>query len=139
MEYGTELFDELRAMELPPGDFAVFGSGPLLVRGIIQVVNDFDVVCRGAAWERARELGRLVDIDHDGVQIVSTHGGAITFGITWGYGELDISDLIDTAETIAGLPFALLKHVVAYKQIAGRPKDLEHLRLLEQYAGGGPA
>ncbi len=45
----------------------------------------------------------------------------------------DIDHLIDTAEMIDGLPFVQLEHVIAYKQIAGRPKDLEHLRKLDQF------
>ena len=136
--YGPELFDTLRAMDLPRGDFAVFGSGPLLVRGVITEVNDLDVVCRGAAWDRARKLGPLIDID-EGVSIVSAAQGAITFGISWGYGDFDIEALIDTAEEIDGLPFVRLEHVIAFKQIAGRDKDLEHLGLLADHTGGSEA
>ncbi len=136
--HGPELLDTLRAMDLPMGDFAVFGSGPLLVRGIITEVNDLDVVCRGAAWDRARQLGPLVDIE-EGVRIVSAARGAITFGISWGYGDFDIDALIDTAETIDGLPFVRLEHVIAFKRIAGRDKDVEHLRLLEEHAGNSEA
>ena len=44
--------------------------------------------------------------------------------------------MIDTAEIIDGLPFVRLEHVIAYKQIAGRPKDLQHLALIEK-AGPG--
>ena len=45
--------------------------------------------------------------------------------------------LIDTAEVIDGLPFVRLEHVVAYKRIADRPKDREHLRLLEEWRPEG--
>ena len=60
--HGAELFELLRSMKLPTGHYAVFGSGPLLVRGIIESVNDLDVICRGPAWSRACELGPLVDL-----------------------------------------------------------------------------
>ena len=50
------LFGLLRSLDLPMGDFAVFGSGPLIVRGIIEAANDLDVVSRGRAWERALVL-----------------------------------------------------------------------------------
>jgi hypothetical protein len=46
------LFDKLRTLGLPVGDYAVFGSGPLVVRGLTREYRDLDVVARGAAWER---------------------------------------------------------------------------------------
>ena len=109
----------------------VFGSGPLIVRGIIDAANDLDVVCRGAAWERACDVGEMVTLVEHDVDVVSFLDGAITVGRSWAYGDVDINELIDTAEIIDGLPFARLEHVARYKRIAGRPKDLEHLRLMD--------
>mgnify|MGYP001823764143 FL=1 len=131
-----DLFDLLRDLELPIGDYAIFGSGPLIVRGIIGASNDLDVVCRGAAWERAQELGPLAYLPEHDVNVVSLDGGALTFGTRWAIGDFDVDDLIDTAEIIDGLPFARLDHVIAYKKIAGRPKDIEHLRLVAAYREG---
>lgn len=127
----TSLFDSLRSLGLPKGEYAVFGSGPLIVRGVIDTANDLDVVSRGAAWETACDLGEMVTLVEYGVDVVSFLDGAITVGTSWAYGDVDIDDLIDTAEIIDGLPFARLEYVVTYKKIAARPKDIEHLRLLE--------
>lgn len=126
----VDLFDRLRSLALPSGDFAVFGSGPLIVRGIIEATNDLDVISRGPAWERALELGDLVHLDEHNVEVVAFDGGAITVGTSWAYGEFDIDQLIDTAEIIESLPFVRLEHVVRYKETAARPKDLAHLRTL---------
>lgn len=123
-----ELFELLRSLELPIGDYAVFGSGPLIVRGIIEATNDLDVISRGAAWTRAREAGNLVVLPEDGAEVVSCFDGAITVGRSWRYGAVDIDQLIDTAELIEGIPFVRLEHVIRYKEIAARPKDLDHLR-----------
>jgi len=125
------LFGLLRSLNLPVGDYAVFGSGPLLARGIIERAGDLDVICRGAAWEAAQRLGPAVD--QHGVPVVSLFGGQVTLGVRWAVGEVDVGHLIDTAEVIDGLPFVRLEHVVTYKRIADRPKDREHLRLLEEY------
>ncbi len=54
---GNDLFGELRTLGLPTRDYAVFGSGPLAVRGLIREIRDLDLVARGAAWERAKKLG----------------------------------------------------------------------------------
>jgi hypothetical protein len=127
----SDLFDLLRSLELPSGDYAVFGSGPLIVRGIIEPANDLDVVSRGAAWEQAAQLGSLVE--ERGVTIASFFDGTITIGTEWAIGDFDIDELIETAETIDGLPFVRLDHVVTYKEIAGRPKDRRHLAALEDF------
>jgi hypothetical protein len=129
----TWLFDSLRSLGLPDDDYAVFGSGPLIVRGIIDATNDLDVVSRGGAWKKACELGEMVTLEEHDVNVVSFLDGAITIGTSWAYGNVDVDfdELIDTADIIDGLPFARLEHVVKYKRIAGRSKDLEHLRLLK--------
>jgi hypothetical protein len=69
--------------------------------------------------------------------VCSFFDGRVTVGTSWAYGHPDIDLLIDTADTIDGLPFVRLEHVAAYKRIAGRPKDLEHLDKLETWLGQG--
>ena len=130
-----ELFSHVRSLKLPAGDYAVFGSGPLIVRGVIEATNDLDIICRGAAWERVQEIGEISSFD-DANECVNLLDGRITFGVTWKYGEFDLDELIDTAEIIDDLPFVTLKHVTAYKEAADRPKDREHLALLRRSSGG---
>ena len=132
-----EIFDRLRPLSLPNDDYAVFGSAPLLVRGIIEEVDDLDILSRGAAWEHAQTLAPVVPLEPYGVDIVSIDDGLITIGTTWGIGDFDVDELIDTAEMIDGIPFVLLEHVESYKRTAGRPKDLEHLARLEAWRRGG--
>lgn len=135
VDHGREILATLRDLRMPPGDYAVFGSAPLLVRGIIDSVGDLDVICRGAAWEHACRIG--IPIEHGDATLMSVHDGAITFGRSWAYGTVDLDTLIDTADLIDGLPFVRLVHVLAYKRVAGRPKDLEHLSLVARHRGLG--
>ena len=123
------LIAELLDLGLSEGDWALFGSGPLLVRGWIDEVGDLDVISRGAAWEKARQLGRLQTVA-GGIEI-AVIGSHITVGTSWAYGDPDVGHLIDTAEMIDGLPCVTIDHVVAYKRIAGRPKDRAHLAVIE--------
>lgn len=76
-------------------------------------------------------LGELVSLD-DGNSIVDV-GNGITIGRTWAYGEVDIGFLIDTAETIDGVPCVTIEHIVEYKRIADRPRDREHLRIIKNH------
>ncbi len=126
-------FERLKALDLPAAHFAVFGSGPLLVRRIIDDANDIDVICRGAAWEKVQTLGPTEYLDEYDVTIVSLDDGRLTFGTRWAIGDFDIDELIDTAEIIDGLPFVRLEHVVAYKEFANRDKDRAHIAAWRAY------
>lgn len=126
----------LRGLNLPREDYAIFGSGPLMIRGIIESSEDLDVVCRGDAWDRVQSQGHLRYLDDFDVTIAEFLDGGLTFGTRWGIGDFCVDQLIDTAEIIEGLPFVRLRHVIDYKQIADRPKDREHLYAWRKYSAG---
>ncbi len=130
---GHTILEVVRSLNLPARDYAIFGSGPLLARGIIDDVNDIDIICRGKAWDLAQQLGELVYLDEYDVHVVSIDNQSITIGTSWGIGDFNIDELIDTAEELNDLPFVRLQYVVEYKKIARRPKDLEHLKLLSGF------
>ena len=126
----ARILGKLRGLELPKGEYAIFGSGPLVARGLLREVHDLDVVARGAAWDRAKRLGP-VRTAPEGDPAVQLEGGAIeVFGGWLGW---DIDALIDDAEIIDGLTFARLEDVLAFKRSYGRPKDRAHVRLIEDY------
>ena len=128
------LREKVAALRLPAGDYAVFGSGPILAHGLIKSVNDVDVLARGVAWEAARSLGAVVDGEM-GDRVVRIGGGEVE--IFGGWLGMDTDGIIDGAETVWGLPFARLEDVLAFKRLLGRPKDREHARVIESYLGGG--
>jgi hypothetical protein len=129
----TALFDRLRQLELPPDDYAVFGSGPLAIRGIIPSCNDLDVLCKPHVWKIVCELGKTEYLPEYEVSIVNLPDCDITFGTKWGIGDFDINELIGSAEIFESLPFVRLEYVVAYKRIRSSQKDLQHLGLLESF------
>jgi len=115
-------------MDLDPGSYAVFGSGPLAAHGLIKELGDLDVIVAEEAWGRVRAQGTIVM--HGDDPVVELDNG-LSFGRSWAYGNVDIDQLIEDAEIIDGLPFVRLNAVAAYKLIAGRPKDLRHIELME--------
>ena len=127
------LFDRIKSLNLPTGDFAIFGSGPLIVRRIVPVSNDLDIICRGQAWADVKAMGELEYVADYDVSIVTMLNGSLTFGNRWGIGDFDTDVLIGGAELIDGLPFVCLEHVESYKKISKRPKDLKHLEALKDY------
>jgi hypothetical protein len=126
----NSLFECLKSIKLPEGDFAIFGSGPLIVREIVRASNDLDIICRGRAWDYIRGVGEPEYLTEYNVDIVTMFDGSLTFGNKWGIGAFDTDELIDNAELIDGLPFVRLEYVAKYKKISKRPKDLQHLEAL---------
>lgn len=134
---GHPLLLRLRELDFPTADYAIFGSGPLLVRGWIEDAGDLDLIARGAALDAARSAGKTIHLAEHDVDVIGIDGGKITVGTSWAYGEFDIDELIDTAELIEGFPCVLLDHVVAFKQVADRPKDRDHLAIIAKHRRPG--
>jgi hypothetical protein len=130
----ARLLGKLRELDMPEGDYALFGSAPLVACGLLREVHDLDVVARGGAWDRAMELGP-VRTAPEGDPVVWLEGGAIE--IFGGWLGWDIDVLIDNSQIIDGLPFARLEDVLAFKLSLGCPKDVAHARLIEGYLRGG--
>ena len=127
-----DLFEYLRSLNLPR-DYAIFGSGPLWVRGIIEASNDLDVLCGPEAWAKVCRRGNKVHLREYGVEVVSMLDDRITFGTHWGIGDFDTAALIESAEEIQALRFVRLEHVEAFKLIRSSEKDKRHLRALRNY------
>ncbi len=128
------LLRALRELGLPIGDFALFGSGPLLARGWIEDAGDLDVLARGRAWDHAQALGSLTYLPEHGVSVVAI-GAHITVGTRWAIGNVNADEVIDGAELIGGIPCAALRQVIAYKRVANRPKDRLHLEIIARHTG----
>jgi hypothetical protein len=124
------LWFEVRALNLPHHDYVIFGSGPLVAHGLIDHVRDIDIVARGEAWEKASSLAPPVLAPH-GDRVIHLRGGDIE--IFDGFFNFDAHQLINAAMLIEGLPFGCLSHVLRYKELLGRDKDLEHIRIIEAY------
>lgn len=129
----VDLFDKLRELQLPPRNYAVFGSGPLAIRGIIPASNDLDILCDEEVWEVVSKKGATEYLPEYDVTVASYFDGSITFGTKWGIGDFDVTKLIETAEMIESLPFVRLEHVFQYKTIRASKKDLQHLAALQLF------
>jgi predicted nucleotidyltransferase len=130
----VELIKEITKLRLPKDKFAVFGSGPLMIRGI-RDANDIDIIVKKSLWtelvwthpskKNAIQLGKIVEVYKDWVPIWDNNPG------------IDI--LIDTADVIEGVRFVKLEHVLSWKTARGQEKDLKDIKLIEDYLASGKA
>ncbi|MDO0926243.1 hypothetical protein QQY24_12685 [Streptomyces sp. TG1A-8] len=116
-------------------DYVVAGSGPLLAHGLRDVVDDLDIVARGAARKTVLELG-------DPQVPPSGHGSMVTLFA----GDLEIFDrwlpdspgpdrMIEAAECAQGIPFSPLSGVLTWKERLGGQKDQDDIELIRDYPG----
>jgi hypothetical protein len=124
------LFRRLAQIGLDRDHFAIFGSAPLFVRGIIPDIQDLDIVARSPAWDKAAELGVPMSGTLSSDPIIHFWGGRIEIFREWLPPSFDTDDLIDEAQEYGGFRFVKPECVVTYKSILNRPKDIVHLEIL---------
>ena len=102
------LLELLKSYNLPDGEYAVFGSAPLAITGIINDVNDFDVIIKPRSWDfESDNEYRTEDIE---------------FFDNWP--DFDVDDLIDNHTfEFRGVLFVYPEKVIEYKRKMNRPKD----------------
>ena len=102
------LLSQLKEFSLPKGKFAVFGSAPLVIVGMINDVNDFDVIISPSIWGEGENK--------------ELKGGNIEFFNWWP--DEDVDDLIDNHTfEYQDILFVNPKKVLEYKKKMSRSKD----------------
>lgn len=127
------LLERLKALNLPPDQFALFSSGPMAVRGMREP-GDFDVLANKKLLD---ELAQKYPVEQ------SWHGRKIR-GIAE---DIDVYDataahipaeeLIARADIINGVRYVRLEDVIAAKRIQNREKDIKDIEIIEAYLKSG--
>ncbi len=118
--------EELKKMNFPINQFAIFGSGPLGIRGI-RDSNDIDLIVKDNLWEELLKKYTISKNKHNAIII-----GNIEIFNNW-LPFKDINVLIDSADIIEGFRFVKLEYVLEWKKFLGREKDLIDIKLIENY------
>jgi hypothetical protein len=124
------LFRKVRDLHLPEGKYAIFGSGPMGVRGIREC-HDIDMVVTEDLWDVMNDSGWEVRPKSDGSPRLLKD--EIEVWNSWKPGEWDVDQLIRDAEVIDGLPFVTLESVLKWKRLLGREKDIRDIEMIEKF------
>lgn len=134
-EATDRLLNELRALALPAGQYAVFGSGPMGVRGLREI-HDVDVIVSAPLFA---ELSRRYGAREHAHGLKKIQVGNVELLDSWYPDVGAVQTLIDEADWIEGLPFVKLAKVLEWKEKFGRSKDgpdvetiKAHLRAIER-------
>jgi len=123
------MFQQLDALNLPKGSYAIFGSGPMFAHGLKEL-HDLDLLVtpevfaefsHKPGWTFREECDDLIQC------------GDLEMVATWKPGVWDIAKLIAEAEEIDGYPYVRLEEVLKWKKIRNKEKDLRDIEILEKY------
>ncbi|MAQ77383.1 hypothetical protein CL684_02565 [Candidatus Campbellbacteria bacterium] len=121
---------EIRNLDLPLGEYAVFGSGPMAVRDI-RDATDADILVSQKLWNHLVNMySENLTSNPQSIRI-----GNIEIFKQWIIGGVmyPADEIIKTAEIIDGIAFANLNWVRKWKSQGFREKDLEDVKLIDSY------
>jgi len=121
-----KFFNELENLNLPKDKYAIFGSGPICIRGLREA-NDIDIVVKEDLWDY---LTTIYPVNKE-KELIRT--GNIEIFKNWSPWFKDVNELINTAEIINGFPFVKLDYVIKWKKAMGREKDLKDIELINKH------
>jgi hypothetical protein len=122
-----KLLNEFGKLNLSNDKYAIYGSGPLAIRGI-RKANDLDVIAKDDLYrDLKKELGEKeegkISINNDEIEIYPT----------WNALADDPEGIIERAETIQGFKFATLEDIIKWKRKMNRNKDIRDIDLIKGY------
>ena len=128
-----KLFRQLDTLCLPINEYAITGSGPLYVHGLIpSLKNDLDIIARNEAWEKSLNHG-IPKNGELGDLIINLFNNQIQIFNGWSISNESVNEIIKNSEIYSGYPFVSLEHVLSWKKKLMRPKDKYHIKLIEEY------
>lgn len=120
-----KLLKELKGLGLPDGEYTVYGSGPMAVRSI-KPTKDLDVVVTEKLYKKLLKAypgGKGGCIKIGDIEIFSVVSALID----------NPEKVIKRAELIDGVRFIRLNDLIVWKRKMARPKDFEHIKMIENY------
>ncbi len=126
------IISRIKALGLPDGQFVVIGSGVMDALGLREA-TDIDLVVKPELFAQLK-ADRAWNVGERHRETVLTHDD-VEVWLSWGTpdGQPNFEVLYDGGITIDDIRFASPEFVLDWKRAAHRPKDVEDVRLLEEY------
>lgn len=128
MKLIRKLLNQFKKLKLPLNQYAIYGSGPIAIRGLREA-RDLDVVVKDELYKKL--LRKYKESKPGQIKI-----GKIEIYAPWATifnNPKETVKLINRAETIDGFKFVRLEDLLKWKYKMGRPKDFKDIKLIENY------
>jgi hypothetical protein len=135
-EERVDIFNEIKRLAFPFGEYVVVGSGIMTALGIKQS-HDIDIVVTESLFEKCKESGWEVmpwTYPHRIGEIYLKRGNIeLYLDVNCGDCNPTTDELINEAIVINEVPFISLERLLQFKKAYGREKHLNDALLIEQY------
>ena len=135
-----KLLQKLKELNLPEGEFAIFGSGPACIRGLREI-GDLDIIVTENLFNSLKNKSNINVLGKESstssFHLKHSEESNMGFYNPWKPGDwnvaCDVNKLIQEADIIEGFPFVKLEEVLKYKKLLKREKDLVDIKLIEDF------
>ncbi|KKR31752.1 MAG: hypothetical protein UT65_C0018G0006 [Parcubacteria group bacterium GW2011_GWF2_39_8b] len=127
-----DIINKVKILDLPKGSYIVFGSCPLAVLGIREA-NDIDLLVSQEIYEKLKKDGwEEIDKGPNDKPLVQDVFEAHN---NWNFSSYKptLKDLLVNAMEVDGITFASLEDVRKWKVASGRPKDVNDIKMIDNY------
>lgn len=119
--------DTLKELNISKDDFVIYGSAPMVLRGLKEKNNDLDVLVRDSLWDKLcvkypdNVNGDYIDIN--GVSFTRTSKGFLG----------DIDEVICKSDVIDGYNILSILETKNWKEKVGGERHLADARIIDEY------
>ena len=126
--------EELDKLNLPKDKYAIGGSAPLVIRGILNKNVDIDILVSNELWDLLlqKNVVKKININGRPVQYMSICDIDI-FNSVIGFSNQECEKIIERADVLGGHRFINLEDTMKCKISSGRPKDLMAVEAIKDY------
>ena len=117
----------LKELNIPKEDFVIYGSAPMVLRGLKEKNNDLDVLVKDSLWEKLSiKYPNNINGDYIDIEGVSfTHKDMNLLG--------DINEVIKQSDVIDGFHILSLAETKRWKEKIGGESHLKDAKVIEDY------
>lgn len=119
--------DKLEFMSIPKDEFVIYGSAPLVLRGLKEKNNDLDVLVKESLWDKLKvEYPNNINGDYIEVEGVSfTHRSSDFFE--------SMDNIMKKSDIIEGYHIMNLEETIKWKEKTGAEKHIEDAKKIRDY------
>jgi len=121
----NEIIKKVKSLGFLPGSYAVFGSGPMTIRGLKEA-KDIDIAVKDEFFEELK--GKHKEFKPGQINI-----GDVEIFAAWNSLIDNAEEVIDRADNIDGVKFIKLEDLIVWKKKLAREKDLSDIKVIEDY------
>lgn len=117
----------LKELNIPKEDFVIYGSAPMVLRGLKEKNNDLDVLVKENVWEKLSvKYPNNINGDYIDINGVSfTHNDMSLFS--------SMDEVIKNSDIIDGFHILSLSETKKWKEKLGGEKHLKDVKVIDEY------